>query len=74
MRVIQLDQLSGSHATSWLCEDIDAYLKRGHSLKQFADKAGLGTKTVSRLWYRETQYPRLLTVVMLLKALGYAAT
>lgn len=75
MRILQLDQLSGPHATAFMCEEIDAWLKASseRTIKALAKKAGLANATVSRLWYRETQYPRLLTIVLLLKALGYAA-
>lgn len=71
---VHLDQLTGPEAVALLSREIDEWLLHEHAtIKDLAKRAGLGRATVSRIWYRETSYPRLLTCILLFKALGYVA-
>lgn len=76
---LSLDQLVGFEGVKilagliqdWLLTPVKDGPKR--QLKQLAQKANLGTVTVSRIMNRETMSPRMLTCIMLFKALGFTA-
>jgi hypothetical protein len=74
-----LDQLVGFEGVKilsgliqeWLLQR-DAEGKR-RQLKDLAQKASLYPQTVSKIMNRETMSPRMLTCIMLFKALGFSA-
>lgn len=72
---IQLDQLQGPDAVGILSQEINRWLKedKHRTIKDLSKKSGLGAKTVSRIWYRETRYPQFITCILLFKALGFVA-
>lgn len=74
-RILQLDELTGPRAVSLLSTLINEWLNanKAHTLKSFAKKTSLSTKTVSRIWYKETQSPRFETTIILFKTLGFQA-
>ena len=51
-------------------KELDNSINNGNTMKEIADSAGVCQQTVSRLFYRETTYPRLKTVVNIGLALG----
>lgn len=72
---VHLDQLQGPDAVRILSIEIDKWLReeKTRTIKDLSKKSGLGRRTVSKIWYRETRYPQFLTCIMLFKALGFVA-
>jgi hypothetical protein len=75
---LSLDQLVGFEGVKILAELIRQWhltreAEKGHELRYLARKANLTPRTVSRIMNRETRAPRMLTCIMLFKALGFSA-
>jgi transcriptional regulator with XRE-family HTH domain len=73
---LQLDQLVGFEGVKILSELIrEWHLKEPfeNTIKKLAQKANLTPTTVSRIMNRDTKSPRMLTCIMLFKALGFSA-
>lgn len=72
---LSLDQLVGFEGVKLLAGLIQEWLSpgSGRKIKDLAAKANLTPPTVSRIMNRETKSPRMLTCIMLFKALGFTA-
>jgi hypothetical protein len=78
---LQLDQLVGFEGVKILSGLIQEWhttpeakaAGEKRQIKQLAMKANLTPTTVSRIMNRETMSPRMLTCIMLFKALGFSA-
>lgn len=72
---LQLDQLAGFEGVKLLAGLIQDWVKSDPKsrLKELARLAQLHPTTVSRIMYRQTMSPRLLTCIMIFKALGFKA-
>lgn len=78
---LQLDQLVGYEGVKILAGLIQEWhlspsavaLGKRHQLSHLARKANLTPTTVSKIMNRETRQPRMLTCIMLFKALGFSA-
>lgn len=79
---VSLDQLVGFEGVKLLAKLIQEHHTGGkggrhrvdrHSIKELAKRANLTPVTVSRIMNRETKSPRMLTCIMLFKALGFTA-
>jgi transcriptional regulator with XRE-family HTH domain len=73
---LQLDQLVGFEGVKILSGLIhEWHLKEPfeNTIKKLAQKANLTPTTVSRIMNRDTKSPRMLTCIMLFKALGFSA-
>ena len=42
-----------------------------HNFKQLSKSTGLASSTISRMYYRETRFPRIQTVIALFEHFGY---
>ncbi len=72
--VLQLDQLVGFEGVKILAQLLKRYnLEHKVTIKDIAYKANLLPVTVSRIMNRETKAPRMLTCIMLFKALDFKA-
>jgi len=73
--VLSLDQLVGFEGVKILSGLIQEWNITGEKrqLKELAQKANLHPTTVSKIMNRETMSPRMLTCIMLFKALGFSA-
>jgi hypothetical protein len=76
-RVLQLslDQLVGFEGVKVLAKLIQEWHLQNpeNRIKVLAQKANLTPTTVSRILNRDTKSPRMLTCIMLFKALGFSA-
>lgn len=71
---IPLDQLAGFEGVKLLSDMIQKWHRQsGGKVQDLARKANLTPTTVSRIMSRETKSPRMLTCIMLFKALGFSA-
>jgi len=71
---LQLDQLVGFEGVKILSGLIQEWhVGTGGKIKELAQKANLTPTTVSRIMHYETKSPRMLTCIMLFKALGFSA-
>jgi hypothetical protein len=70
---LSLDQLVGFEGVKVLAKLIQKEVVRGVLLKTIAQRANLTTRTVSKIMNRETMSPRMLTCIMIFKALGFTA-
>lgn len=78
---LQLDQLVGYEGVKILAGLIQEWhlskeaetAGHRHRLSYLARKANLTPTTVSKIMNRETRQPRMLTCIMLFKALGFSA-
>lgn len=72
---IDLVRLDGHEGVRILSQEISRWFEKnpGARLKDLAERAGLSRATVSKIHARETQQPRLTTVVLLLRAFGFVA-
>ena len=70
---LSLDQLVGFEGVKILATLLQDEVVRGVQMKNIAQKANLTRPTVSRIMNRETMSPRMLTCIMLFKALGFTA-
>jgi hypothetical protein len=72
---LQLDQLVGFEGVKILSELIREWHLQNtdNKIKLLAQKANLTPTTVSRILHYETKSPRMLTCIMLFKALGFTA-
>jgi len=72
---LSLDELVGFEGVKLLAKLIQQWHKEDTSrkLKDLAQKAQLTPTTVSRIMNRETRMHRMLTCIMLFKALGFTA-
>ena len=72
---LQLDQLVGFEGVKVLSELIREWhlSNPDNKIKLLAQKANLTPTTVSRILHYETKSPRMLTCIMLFKALGFTA-
>ena len=75
MLTFQLDQLVGFEAVKILSDLIREWHLQNPSnqIRILAQKANLTPTTVSRILHYETKSPRMLTCIMLFKALGFSA-
>lgn len=81
MLQLQLDQLVGFEGVKILAGLIQEWhttpeakeAGKRHQISYLARKANLTPTTVSRIMNRETKQPRMLTCIMLFKALGFSA-
>lgn len=71
--VLSLDDLVGFEGVKTLAKLLQEEIRRGVLLKDISHKANLLPKTVSRIMTRETMAPRMLTCIMIFKALGFSA-
>ena len=73
--VLALDQLVGFEGVKILSGLIQEWNVGGdkRTIKELAAKANLTPTTVSRIMNRDTKSPRMLTCIMLFKALGFSA-
>jgi hypothetical protein len=74
--VVSLDDLIGYKGVKLLARLIQKWVltdKKHNTYKLLAAKANLHPKTVVRIMERVTVSPRLTTVIMLFKALGFSA-
>lgn len=51
--------------------ELDRRMEVGDTFKRIAEGAGMTAHTVSRIYYRETRYPRNNTIFALLRYFGY---
>ncbi len=71
---LQLDQLVGFEGVKILAKLIQQWhMVEKQQIAVLAQKAGLQPRTVSRIMSRETKAPRMLTCILLFKALGFSA-
>jgi transcriptional regulator with XRE-family HTH domain len=71
---VSLDELVGFEGVKLLAKLIQQHVRKQHStVKDLARAANLTPTTVSRIMSRETRSPRMLTCIMLFKALGFTA-
>lgn len=71
---LSLDQLAGFEGVKVLSTMIQQWHHQsGGRIKDLAQKANLTPTTVSRIMNRDTKSPRMLTCIMLFKALGFSA-
>jgi hypothetical protein len=71
---VSLDELVGFEGVKLLAKLIQQHVRQQHStVKDLARAANLTPTTVSRIMSRETRSPRMLTCIMLFKALGFTA-
>jgi hypothetical protein len=72
---LQLDQLVGFEGVKILSGLIHEWhlQNKENRIKNLAQKANLTPTTVSRIMNRDTKSPRMLTCIMLFKALGFSA-
>ena len=70
---LSLDQLVGFEGVKILAKLLQEEVRRGVLLKDIARKANLTRPTVSRIMNRDTKSPRMLTCIMLFKAVGFTA-
>lgn len=69
-----LDELVGYRGVLLLSRLLREHHKRNRvSVKEIAAKANLTPQTVSRIMSRDTKSPRMLTCIMLFKAIGFVA-
>jgi hypothetical protein len=74
--LVDLDDLVGFHGVKLLARQIQSWMKankKEHTFKVLAQRSQLTPKTVSRIMNRETMAPRMLTCIMLFKAIGFKA-
>lgn len=73
--VLSLDQLVGFEGVKILSGLIQEWFTsdKQRRIKDLAQKANLTPTTVSRIMHYETKSPRMLTCIMLFKALGFSA-
>jgi len=73
--ILSLDQLVGFEGVNILAKLIQEWNITGEKrqIKELAQKANLHPTTVSKIMNRETKSPRMLTCIMLFKALGFSA-
>ncbi len=69
---LRLERIS-TRKSGWISivSGIHEKLKHGIKIKHIADETGLSCQTISRLIYRETKSPRMMTIVILMKYLNY---
>ena len=71
---LSLDDLVGFEGVKLLAKLIQQWIDRGRrKLKDLATAAQLTPRTVAKIMTRETRSPRMLTCIMLFKALGFRA-
>jgi hypothetical protein len=72
---VSLDELVGFEGVKLLAKLIQQWHRadKSRKLKDLARLANLTPTTVSRIMSRETRSPRMLTCIMLFKALGFTA-
>ena len=71
---VSLDELVGFEGVKLSAKLIQQHVRKQHStVKDLARAANLTPTTVSRIMSRETRSPRMLTCIMLFKALGFTA-
>lgn len=72
---ISLDELDSYKGVKLLSSLLTEHLRshKGETIKGLVKRAGLTPRTVSRIISRDTMSPRLLTVILLFKALGFVA-
>jgi len=71
--VLSLDQLTGFDGVKTLAKLLQQEIRSGVLLKDIARKANLQRNTVAKIISRDTKAPRMLTCIMLFKALGFKA-
>jgi len=73
--VMQLDQLDSYAAVGKVARLLREWERRSraNTYKDLARRAGLTPTTVARIASRDTRAPRLYTILMIMKALGFAA-
>lgn len=74
--VIQLDEMDGPKAVAIISREIVLWMHddpKSNTIKSLAKRANLTPTTVSKILHRETFFPRMLTCILLLKSLGFAA-
>ena len=72
---LSLDELVGFEGVKILARLIQEWIigDKKRAIKELAKRANLTPQTVSRIMNRETKSPRMLTCIMLFKALGFRA-
>lgn len=72
---ISLDELASFRGIKLVAKLIRQWERanKGNTYRHIARKAGLCDTTVARIASEETKAPRLLTILMIMKALGFSA-